>query len=99
MPPELQRVVHKRKLITNATSIYDEEQLVPGDVQASSSQQFAKRARGLRRGREADELFQMHVPAGYKREMAAGYVTADEVNIGLYFKKIPLFLVLLCGRR
>lgn len=65
-------------MVTSANSIYEEE-LVPGDVQGTSSQQFSKRTRGLRRGREADELFQMHVPAGYKREMAAGYVAADEV--------------------
>jgi hypothetical protein len=77
MPPELQRVVHKRKLVTSATSIYEEE-LVPGDIQGTSSQQFAKRPRGLRRGREADELFQMHVPSGYKH--AAGYIPADEVS-------------------
>jgi hypothetical protein len=80
MPPELQRVVHKRKLVTSATSIYDEE-LVPGDVPGSSNQQFSKRARGLRRGREADELFQIHVPTGYKREMAVGYIPADQVNL------------------
>ncbi|KAI6175956.1 hypothetical protein M3Y97_00746800 [Aphelenchoides bicaudatus] len=84
MPPELQRVVHKRKLVTSANSIYEEE-LVPGDVQGTSSQQFSKRTRGLRRGREADELFQMHVPAGYKREMAAGYVAADEGSNVEYF--------------
>lgn len=81
MPPELQRVVHKRKLVTSANSIYEEE-VAPNEAQNSSFQSsIAKRTRGgMRRGREADELFQMHVPVGYRREMVPGYVAADEVS-------------------
>lgn len=86
MPPELQRVVHKRKLVPSATSIYNEEELIHGDLNnsAASSSSIAKRTRGARRGREADELFQIHVPTGYKREMAPGYIPVDEVS---QFKK------------
>jgi hypothetical protein len=52
-----------------------------GDMNSSGTSQssIAKRTRGLRRGREADELFQTHVPHGYKREMVPGYVPVDEV--------------------
>jgi hypothetical protein len=83
MPPELQRVVHKRKLVPSANSIYEDE-LMPSDLNnsaASHSSQMSKRNRGIRRGREADELFQMHVPVGYKREMVPGYIPVDEVGL------------------
>lgn len=62
----------------------------------SQSGQISRRTRGLRRGREADELFQIHVPVGYKREMVPGYVPVDEV---CHYNPISLIISNLSGQQ
>jgi hypothetical protein len=81
LPPELQRTVQKRKLVPNTSNVYADDDINDIHDAVGQHNRVYKRAKGMRRGREADELFQKYVPAGYKREMAPGYVAIDKVSI------------------
>ncbi|KAI6186938.1 hypothetical protein M3Y98_00187700 [Aphelenchoides besseyi] len=81
MLPEDKPVVEKKKLVPNNDMLdrYNE-------IDDVGRPAILTRSRGgLRRGREADALLEMHVPAGYKRVMAPGYVAVDDLEPMEYY--------------
>lgn len=76
MPQELEPQVDKRKMVLNHSDL--------GEVgYASGTGKKLVRPR-MRRGREADERFNMLVPDGIKSEMAAGYVPVESNGVFYY---------------